>query len=107
MEFGGLPMTAAGEVDAKSPRIQFGGDPQVFRPYRVYKDGQWLHGLAPAPERTITAGTKAFAVTGGYEITVTNGVDTEVYGVTPAAPIVTFTTCSPHWRPAPWSKLPA
>lgn len=88
--FSGLPMTAAGEVDAKSPRIQFGGDPQVFRPYRVYKDGQWLHGLAPTPERTITAGTKAFAITGGYEITVTNGVATEVYGVTPAAPIVTF-----------------
>ena len=79
-DFGGLPLSAQGELDPDSPRIQFGFDPQVYRPWRQYKDGAWQFGLSPALERTQPKGTAVYAVTGGYKITVTDGVDEEVYG---------------------------
>lgn len=79
-DFGGLPLSAQGDVDPDSPRIQFGFDPQVYRPWRQYKDGAWQFGLSPALERTQPKGTAVYAVTGGYKITVTDGVDDEVYG---------------------------
>ena len=40
-DFGGLPLSAQDELDAASPRIQFGFDPQVYRPWRRFKDGAW------------------------------------------------------------------
>lgn len=79
-DFGGLPLSAQGDVDPDSPRIQFGFDPQVYRPWRQYKDGAWQFGLSPALERTQPKGTAVYAVTGGYKITVTDGVAPEVYG---------------------------
>lgn len=79
-DFGGLPLSAQGDVDPDSPRIQFGFDPQVYRPWRQYKDGAWQFGLSPALERTQPKGTAVYAVAGGYKITVTDGVDDEVYG---------------------------
>lgn len=88
--FGGLPVTAAGEIDVNSPRLQFGSDPQVYRPFRTWKDGQWLHGLTPTPENAISAGTRVFSIAGGYEVTVSADGAAEVFGAAPAAPIVTF-----------------
>ena len=79
-DFGGLPLSAQGDVDPDSPRIQFGFDPQVYRPWRQYKDGAWQFGLSPALERTQPKGTAVYAVTGGYKITVTDGAAPEVYG---------------------------
>lgn len=79
-DFGGLPLSAQGDVDPDSPRIQFGFDPQVYRPWRQYKDGAWQFGLSPALERTQPKGTAVYAVTGGYKITLTDGVAPEVYG---------------------------
>lgn len=38
-DFGGLPLSAKGELDAASPRIAFGFDPQIYRPWRQLKDG--------------------------------------------------------------------
>lgn len=91
-DFGGLPLSANGELDAASPRIAFGFDPQIYRPWRQLKDGDWQFGLSPALERAQPKGTKVYAVTGGYRITVTDGVVTETYGDTGAgqAAIVTF-----------------
>ncbi|WP_440105423.1 discoidin domain-containing protein [Acidovorax sp. BL-A-41-H1] len=91
-DFGGLPLSAAGELDATGPRIQFGFDPQVYRPYRVFKDGEWRFGVSPELQRSVSAGTKVFSVTGGYVITVTNGTTTETYGDTVAMqpPVVSF-----------------
>ena len=91
-DFGGLPLSAKGDVDPDSPRIQFGFDPQVYRPWREYKDGAWQFGLSPALERTQPKGTAVYAVTGGYKITVTDGVDTETYGDVAASQpaVVTF-----------------
>ena len=91
-DFGGLPLSANGELDAASPRIAFGFDPQIYRPWRQLKDGDWQFGLSPALERSQPKGAKVYAVTGGYRITVTDGVVTETYGDTGAgqAAIVTF-----------------
>lgn len=90
--FGGLTLNSRGELDAGSPRIQFGFDPQVYRPYRTYKEGAWQYGVSPALERDVPAGAAVYAVTGGYVVTVTDGATTEIYGDTGASQpeIVTF-----------------
>lgn len=79
-DFGGLPLSAKGELDAASARIQFGFDPQVYRPWRQFKDGAWQFGVSPALERNQSKGTPVYAVVGGYLVTVTDGVATETYG---------------------------
>lgn len=91
-DFGGLPLSAKGELDPASPRIQFGFDPQVYRPWRQYRDGAWQFGLSPALERSQPKGAAVYAVTGGYLITVTDGVTTETFGDVGASQpeIVTF-----------------
>ncbi|WP_228895616.1 discoidin domain-containing protein [Acidovorax sp. Leaf73] len=93
-DFGGLPLSAAGELDAAGSRIQFGFDPQVYRPYRVFKDGAWRFGVSPELQRSVATGTQVFTVTGGYVITVTDGTTTETYGDTeapiPQPPVVSF-----------------
>lgn len=91
-DFGGLPLSAAGELDAAGSRIQFGFDPQVYRPYRVFKDGAWRFGVSPELQRSVATGTQVFTVTGGYVITVTDGTTTETYGDTEALqpPVVSF-----------------
>lgn len=91
-DFGGLPLSAKGEIDPASPRIQFGFDPQVYRPWRQYKDGAWQFGLSPALERSQPKGAAVYAVTGGYLVTVSDGVTTETYGDVGASQpaVVTF-----------------
>ncbi len=78
-DFGGLPLSAKGELDATSPRLQIGQDHTVYRPYRLYKDGAWQYGLTPAPFRALPADSLLYSVTGGYDVVVTDGVDTETY----------------------------
>lgn len=93
-DFGGLPLSPKEELDAASPRIAFGADPQVYRPWRKFKDGAWQFGLSPALQRDVPAKTPVFAVAGGYVVTVSDGVTTETFGDTQASPaqppIVTF-----------------
>lgn len=79
-DFGGLPLSVKGELDQDSPRIQFGFDPAVYRPWRQFKDGDWQFGLSPALERGVPKGTAVYSVTGGYLVTVTDGAVTETYG---------------------------
>lgn len=79
-DFGGLPLSAQDELDAASPRIQFGFDPQVYRPWRRFRDGAWQYGLSPQLVRDVPAGTPVWAVTGGYVVTVSDGVATETFG---------------------------
>lgn len=78
-DFGGLPLNAKGEMDPATPRYQFGNDFTVYRPYRIFKDGDWLYGLSPAPKKAIETGQRAYSVTGGYTAVVTNGTTTETY----------------------------
>ena len=93
-DFGGLPLSPKDELDAASPRIAFGFDPQVYRPWRKFKDGAWQFGLSPALQRDVPASTPVYSVTGGYVVTVSDGVATETFGDTQATPaqaaIVTF-----------------
>lgn len=91
-DFGGLPLNARQELDPASPRIAFGSDPQVYRPWRKYQDGAWKFGLSPALQRNVAADTPVYSVTGGYIITVTDGAVTETFGDTAnaQAEIVTF-----------------
>ena len=79
-DFGGLPLSSRGEIDALTPRLQIGNDPQVFRAWRQYHDGAWHHGLSPTPDRLLPKGAAVRGVSGGYVVTVTDGVDTEVFG---------------------------
>ena len=64
-DFGGLPLSPKDELDAASPRIAFGFDPQVYRPWRKFKDGAWQFGLSPALQRDVPASTAVYSVTGG------------------------------------------
>ena len=86
-DFGGLPLSPKDELDAASPRIAFGFDPEVYRPWRRFRNGQWEFGLSPALQRAVAKGTPVHAVTGGYKVTITDGVTTEVYGDTAALPV--------------------
>ncbi len=78
-DFGALPLTAAGELAPGTPRIAFGNDPAVYRPWKQFRDGAWVFGLSPALERSVPAGARVWSVSGGYEVTVSDGVATEVY----------------------------
>lgn len=91
-DFGGQPLSAHDELDAASPRIQFGFDPQVYRPWRRFKDGAWQYGLSPQLVRDVPASTPVWAVTGGYIVTVGDGVAAETYGDVGGgqAPVVSF-----------------
>jgi len=91
-DFGARPLSPKEEVDASSARIAFGTDPQVYRPWRRFKDGDWQFGLSPALLRDVPAKTPVWSVTGGYVVTVSDGVASEVFGDTQAgaAPIITF-----------------
>lgn len=78
-DFGALPLSAKGELDAASPRLQFGTDPQVYRQWREFKDGAWRFGFSPALARGLSRGDAVFSVTGGYSVAVTDGAATESY----------------------------
>lgn len=75
--FGAVAQEPAGTVPSSAPRIQFGNDPQVYRPYRRYRDGRYVYGFSPAPVRTVPAGTRVRTITGTRTITITDGTDTE------------------------------
>lgn len=83
--FGGLPLTAKGELDAASPRLRIGDSLEVYRPYREFADGGWRMGLSPAPARELPDGAPVWQVVGGYDVTVSDGVTSETY-----AAVVTF-----------------
>lgn len=91
-DFGALPLSARDELDPASPRIAFGADPQVYRQWRRFKDGEWQFGLSPALQRSVASGTPVYSVSGSYVVTVTDGATTETYGdITLSQPaIVTF-----------------
>lgn len=78
-DFGGRPLQADGCLDPSTPRIRFGDDPQIYRPYRKYEENQWRYYLTPAPARNIPAGTVVRSVSGARSVTVSDGVTTDSY----------------------------
>jgi hypothetical protein len=77
--FGAAALNPDGTIPATAPRIRFGIDPQVYRPFRRYVGGRWVYGFSPAPVRSVLAGANVYAVSGSRTITISDGVDTETF----------------------------
>ncbi|MCR6700848.1 MAG: hypothetical protein NVV68_06750 [Dokdonella sp.] len=81
--FGAAVLEPAGTIPVDAPRIRFGADPQVYRPYRRYREGRYVYGFSPTPVRSVPVGARVRVVTGTRSITISNGVTTEqLAGVT-------------------------
>lgn len=85
--FGAVALTADGLVPTTAPRLRFGSDPQVYWHYKKFNfdAGYWEYGLSPRPVRPIPAGARVWAVTGGYDVQITEGDTVELF-----AGVVTF-----------------
>jgi len=77
--FGAVLLTADGKIPHINPppRISFGDDPQVYIPYKFFRDGAYVYGFSPSPVRDVAAGAAVYLVTGSYKVEVTDGTDTE------------------------------
>lgn len=75
---GGFPLIA-GRLDPATPRIAFGDDPTIYRPFRERRDGRWLYRLTPALQNPVPAGAAVKAVTGSRTVVLTDGTTTETY----------------------------
>lgn len=78
-DFGGYPLTADGDLDSRSARLRFGADPQIYRQYKTFADGDWSYVVDPPIVRDLPAETPVYAVTGSYTVTVTQGATVETY----------------------------
>lgn len=78
-DFGAYTLTADGELDPRTKRLRFGFDPQVYRQYKSFVDGQWSYQIDPPIVRDLPAETAVYALTGSYAVTVTHGATVENY----------------------------
>lgn len=78
-DFGSYALTADGELDARTARLRFGNDPQVYRQYKTFVDGQWTYILDPPIVRDLPAETPVYALSGACGVTVTAGATVETY----------------------------
>jgi len=78
-DFGAYTLTADGELDPRTKRLRFGHDPQVYRQYKSFVDGQWSYQLDPPIVRDLPAETAVYALTGSYAVTVTKDATVETY----------------------------
>jgi hypothetical protein len=77
--FGAVAINPDGTIPANAPRIRFGIDPQVYRPFKRYTAGRWVYSFTPAPVRTVPAGATIKSVSGSRTITITDQVDVETF----------------------------
>lgn len=77
--FGAVALNPDGTIPPDAPRIRFGFDPQVYRPYRFRRTNRWVYGFSPEPVRDVPAGTVVQAVSGTWSVSISNGVDTEPF----------------------------
>lgn len=75
---GGFPLVN-GRLDANTPRVAFGDDPTIYRPYRERRDGRWIYRVTPALQNDVPKGAAIQVVTGSRGVTLTDGSDSEVY----------------------------
>lgn len=75
--FGAVTLNPDGTVPSDAPRISFGMDPQVYRPYRQWRAGAWHYGFSPALVRDVASGTPVYTVKGTHTISITNGTTTD------------------------------
>jgi hypothetical protein len=65
--FGAVTLNPDGTIPTNAPRIRFGIDPQVYRPYRRYLAGRWVYSFTPTLVRTVPAGTNVKSVSGSRD----------------------------------------
>jgi len=79
-EFDTAILSQYGSVPANTHRIRVGlDDITIYRQVKKFVAGKWQYTFSPAIERTITAGTRVYFVTGGRTVTLSDGVITETY----------------------------
>ncbi len=78
-DFGCFQLTADGEIDPRTPRLRFGHDPQVYRQYKTFSDGDWRYVIDPPLVRDLPAETPVYVLAGHYAVTVTAGATIEPY----------------------------
>lgn len=77
--FGAVALNPDGTIPQNAPRIRFGIDPQVYRPFKRYVAGRWVYSFTPAPVRSAPAGTPIQAVSGSRTIRITDQVASESF----------------------------
>lgn len=77
-DWGQPPATGAG-IPAGALRVRFERFPAVHRAWKVWDAGRFVYRLDPAPAFDIPADTRVLEVSGDYTLTLSDGVDTEVY----------------------------
>lgn len=77
--FGHEVLLGNGEIPATAPRLAFGTDPQIYRAYKVFRDGQYSYEYSPTIRRGVAADTPVFSVAGSRTVTVTDGTTTETF----------------------------
>ena len=75
----GQPSGDGQTVPSDALRLRFAGHPTVHRSWRTWDGGAWVYHIDPAVPYEVLSDTVAEAVTGDYEISVSNGVTTETY----------------------------
>jgi hypothetical protein len=101
-DFDAAVLEPEGTIPFDAPRIVFGDDPQVYRAYKQYIDGRYVHSFSPPPVRTVQKGAKVKAVTGSHNVTVTQGLAADADVFQTAHPYaggeyVTPITPNGHW----------
>jgi hypothetical protein len=67
-------------IPANAHRLVFGQDTAaIYTQYKAYTDNKWLFHFVPELKRDIPKGVPVYYVTGGRTVTITDGVDTEVF----------------------------
>ena len=67
-------------IPTTAHRIAFGQDKiNVYLQYKKYEDGEWKYYFIPIIKRAVNIGEKVYFVTGGKQVTITNGTITEIY----------------------------
>jgi hypothetical protein len=75
----GQPQGNGAAIPATAKRIQFAGFPAVHRAWKTWSDGQFVYRLDPAPAYDIPGNTRVIDVSGGYELVLSDGANTETY----------------------------
>ena len=70
--FGHSVLLGNGTVPDDAPRVSFGSDPQVYRLFKVFADGEYLYRFSPAIRRDVPADTTVFVVSGSRTCRVTD-----------------------------------
>jgi len=77
--FGHSALNPEGTIRTDAPRISFGDDPQIYRAYKRYQNGNYIYSFSPVPQRDVAQGEKVLAVTGTRTVTITDGITPETY----------------------------